>query len=66
VSNVGFNPLLNSHQYKIKDSSYPSKVAKTMIECFKIARERGIYEARMMRKVKAFVDGMIYDRDCCG
>jgi len=66
VSNVGFNPLLNSHQYVIKDPDYPGKVAQAMIECFKIARERGIYEARMMRKVKAFVDGTIYDRDCCG
>ncbi len=66
VGNVGFNPLLNNHQYVIKDPDYPSKVAQAMIECFKIARERGIYEARMMRKVKAFVDGTIYDRDCCG
>lgn len=66
VSNVGFNPLLNSYQYIIKDPDYPTKVAQAMIECFKIARERGIYEARMMRKVKAFVDGTIYDRDCCG
>ncbi|MFA5993400.1 MAG: radical SAM protein [Parcubacteria group bacterium] len=66
ISNVGFNPLLNSHQYKINDSGYPNRVAHAMIECFEIARERGIYEARMMRKVKAFVDGTIYDRDCCG
>jgi len=66
VGNVGFNPLLNSHQYKINDPNYSNKVAKAMIECFKIARERGIYEARMMRKVKTFVDGTIYDRDCCG
>lgn len=66
VGNVGFNPLLDSHQYKIRDPDYSRKVARAMIECFKIARERGIYEARMMRKVKAFVDGMVYDRDCCG
>jgi len=66
VGNVGFNPLLNSHQYKINDPEYSIKVAHAMIECFKIARERGIYEARMMRKVKSFVDGTIYDRDCCG
>jgi len=66
VSNIGFNPLLNSHQYKVDDPSYPSRVAHAMIDCFEIARERGIYEARMMRKVKAFVDGTIYDRDCCG
>jgi len=66
ISNIGFNPILNSHQYRITDSDYSSKVASAMIKCFEIARERGIYEARMMRKVKAFVDGTIYDRDCCG
>lgn len=66
VNNVGFNPLLNSYQYKINDPDYPWKVANAMIECFKIARERGIYEARMMRKVRAFIEGTIYDRDCCG
>lgn len=66
VANVGFNPLLNSHQYKINDPNYPKKVARAMIECFKIARERGIYEARMMRKVRSFVEKTIYDRDCCG
>lgn len=37
-----------------------------MIECFKIACERGIHEARIMRKVRVFVDKIIYDRDCCG
>jgi uncharacterized protein len=66
VNNVGFNPLLNSCQYTVKDPKYPYKVAAAMIECFKIARERGIYEARMMRKVRAFVEGLMYDRDCCG
>ncbi|MCX6808157.1 MAG: SPASM domain-containing protein [Candidatus Berkelbacteria bacterium] len=66
ISNVGFNPLLNSHQYKIDDPDYPQKVATAMIKCFEIARERGIYEARMMRKVRSFVDDTIYDRDCCG
>lgn len=66
ISNIGFNPLLNSLQYKIDDPNYSSKVTQAMIKCFKIARERGVHEARMMRKVSAFVDGTVYDRDCCG
>jgi len=66
ISNVGFNPLLNSRQYKISDPDYPQKIADAMIECFKIARTRGIYEARIMRKVRAFIDRTVYDRDCCG
>jgi len=66
MHNIGFNPLLNSHKYKINDPDYSLKITHAMIECFKIARERGVHEARMMRKVSAFVDGTIYDRDCCG
>jgi len=66
INVVGFNPLLNSHQYRVRDQEYPYKVAMAMIECFEIARKRGIYEARMMRKVKSFIDKTIYDRDCCG
>lgn len=66
IKNIGFNPLLNSRQYKIKDSGYSKKVTDAMIECFKIARKIGAHEARTMRKVSAFVDGTIYDRDCCG
>lgn len=66
VDKVGFNPLLDSYHYRVKDDNYPYKVAQSMIECFKIARQRGIYEARMMRKVRAFVENQVYDRDCCG
>lgn len=66
ISNIGFNPLLNSYQYRVKSPEYSHKVASAMIKCFKIARKRGIYEARMMRKVRAFVEGQMYDRDCCG
>ena len=35
-----------------------------MIECYKIARRVGLYEGRMMRKIKAFVGQYFYDRDC--
>ncbi len=63
---IGFNPLLNSYQYRVNDPAYSKKVSVAMIECFKIARKRNMYEARMMRKVEAFVDRSLYDRDCCG
>lgn len=43
ISNVGFNPLLNSHQYRVNDPNYPVKVAHAMIKCFEIAREREAY-----------------------
>lgn len=66
VSSIGFNPLLDSHQYKVGKASYYRKISAAMIECYEIARKRGAYEERIMRKVRAFVDGTIYDRDCCG
>ena len=66
IRDIGFNPLLNSCQYKITDPNYPNRITRAMIRCFEIARERGVYEARIMRKVKAFVEKTLYDRDCCG
>ncbi|MEI6420198.1 MAG: SPASM domain-containing protein [bacterium] len=66
ISNIGFNPILNSCQYKVTDSNYSKRVTQAMIKCFEIARNRGMHEARIMRKVNVFVDGTIYDRDCCG
>ena len=64
VKAIGFNPLLESRTFKVKDPLYPQKVSEKMIECYKIARRVGVYEDRMMRKVKAFVGQYFYDRDC--
>lgn len=61
---VGFNPLLLSPGMQLS-SSYYEKAARALIECFKIARAKGIYEARMMRKVAAFIKGYAYPFDCC-
>lgn len=66
IVQIGFNPLLDSPGYRVQDSEYSVKAAQAMIDCFKIARKRGIHEHRIMRKVEAFVDGQIYDRDCSG
>jgi len=66
IDQVGFNPLLDSPEYQVQDPGYSAKAAQAMIDCFKIARERGIHEHRIMRKIKAFVNGQLYDRDCSG
>ncbi len=66
INQIGFNPLLDSGKYQVQSPDYFKKVSASLIDCFKIARQRCIYEARMMRKVKAFVQSEIYDRDCCG
>lgn len=64
VKGMGFNPLIEHRSLKITEGAYAVKIAKNLIECFKIARDKNIYEDRMMRKVKAFVGGYFYDRDC--
>lgn len=61
---VGFNPLISTSEMQV-DELYDREVARTLIECFKIAREKGIYESRMMRKVRAFIEGYTYPFDCC-
>jgi len=66
IDQIGFNPLLDSCKHQVQDQKYPEKFAQAMIDCFKIARKRGIYEHRIMRKVEAFVGGQLYDRDCSG
>jgi uncharacterized protein len=68
ITIMGFNPLLDSKKFSVNNSDYYSKVAKGMIECFKIGREKGIMEDRIMRKVNAFTQQYFYDRDCsaCG
>ncbi|MCK6462433.1 MAG: radical SAM protein [Candidatus Pacebacteria bacterium] len=64
IKGMGFNPLIEYRGFKIADDAYAIKIAENLIKCFKIARDKNIYEDRMMRKVKAFVIGYFYDRDC--
>ncbi|MBU1255984.1 radical SAM protein [Patescibacteria group bacterium] len=70
ITMMGFNPLLDSKGFSVNDPNYYFKVAKGMIECFKVSREQNVnvIEDRIMRKVKAFTQQYFYDRDCsaCG
>jgi len=68
ITRMGFNPLLESSNFRVKNDSYFQEIANAMIECYKIGRKAGIQEDRMLRKVKAFVGQYFYDRDCsaCG
>ena len=66
VDEIGFNPVLNSKKYQAPGDDFPQRLARALIDCYIIARERGVYESRIMRKVRPFVEGTIYDRDCCG
>lgn len=60
---VNLNLLLNTER-KIISKSYSIKSSKKMIEYFLLAREAGIYEDRMIRKINAFVNKEIYPYDC--
>jgi len=64
VTGMGFNPLIECRRFQVSDKDYSNRVAHDLIKCYQIARERGVYEDRMMRKVKAFVGGYFYERDC--
>lgn len=61
-SSVGFNILVGPDTSV--PASYGSEAAQFLIKAFEILRSEGIFEDRMMRKVRSFVDGTIYLYDC--
>lgn len=65
---IGFNTLIENDSTGAvgKDSSYAETVARNLIQSFRIARARGIYEDRMMRRVKNFIDKTPVLSDCGG
>lgn len=67
VSSVGFNILMGAPVKELTDrQSYAEKTATKLISCFLVARNEGIYEDRIMRKVNSFVEGKIHFYDCGG
>jgi uncharacterized protein len=63
---LGFNMLLDLPGVVQADKAYAKKATEKIIGCYQIARERGIYEDRIMRKVKAFVKKYLHVVDCGG
>ncbi len=64
VEAVGFNILID-----LPDKCNPFAVdirhaTEKMIEAFDSLRMRGIYEDRMMRKLRPFVEGKFHSKDC--
>lgn len=67
IKSLGFNLLREGDSPKLRDAETYSKAAsEALIACFKIAREKGIYEDRIMRKVRAFVRKRPHLNDCAG
>ncbi|MDO8443417.1 MAG: radical SAM protein [Candidatus Azambacteria bacterium] len=66
---MGFNILIENEVDPIvsgEKTQYGEIVAQKLIESFKMARAAGIYEDRMMRRVKNFLDKTPVLSDCGG
>lgn len=68
AKSIGFNLLIDSPKFPEITEEYVVKATDKIIECFEIAREKGIYEDSIMRKVKSFIDKQITIKNCgaCG
>jgi len=60
---VNFNLLLDTAE-RMVDPAYTEHATKRMLEYFEKAREIGLYEDRIMRKVRAMSRGVIHPFDC--
>lgn len=63
---MGFNILIENSSASKEGSNYAEIVARNLIQSFRVARRRGIYEDRMMRRVKNFIDKTPVLSDCGG
>jgi len=66
LKGLGFNILLDLPGMTQANEEYARRATEKIIECYQIAREKGIYEDRIMRKVKAFVTKSLHLVDCGG
>lgn len=63
IQSFGFNIMMSSDSFVLPES-YNEKAAQFIIDEFIELRKRGIYEDRMMRKLKAFSKAQVYFSDC--
>lgn len=63
---VGFNPLLPTELGENPVDADPTFVTKQMLKAFLRLRELGIYEDRIMRRVKPFSEERFHLKDCMG
>lgn len=63
VNSLGFNILMTDETFQVTPD-YNEKAADFIIRAFEIFRQKGIYEDRIMRKVKSFTSSKIYLYDC--
>lgn len=63
IKGFGFNIMMSDENF-VLPQSYNEKAARYIIEQFVELRKRGVYEDRMMRKLKAFTRAQVYHSDC--
>ena len=63
ITSLGFN-ILMSDENSVLPQSYNESAAQFIIDEFVELRNRGVYEDRMMRKLKAFAKAQVYFSDC--
>lgn len=60
---MGFN-IMMSNGKGVFSEEYDKVAAKFLIDAFRELRAAGVYEDRMMRKVRSFTDSQVYPFDC--
>lgn len=63
INSFGFNIMMSDENF-IVPQEYNEKAARYIIDMFIELRKRGIYEDRIMRKLKAFSKSQVYFSDC--
>jgi uncharacterized protein len=63
---MGFNILLPQVNGKNFADVPPQLATQALISAFKVLREQGIYEDRVMRHVKAYIGNAFHCKDCMG
>ena len=65
-ASVGFNPLLPTESGENPADADPVFVTEQMLKAFLRLRDLGIYEDRIMRRVKPFSEEKFHVKDCMG
>lgn len=66
ITSLGFNLMMGDGRSGLSIEEYEQKAAKALIDCFKITRDAGVYEDRMMRRVCSLSEGVACVNDCGG
>jgi uncharacterized protein len=66
ITSLGFNLMMYDGRDTMSVGEYEQKAAQALIDCFKITRDAGVYEDRMMRRVKSLSEGTACINDCGG